>query len=416
MSRFLLSAACLSLAPLAQAANWIPTSPLVQIGDDLDIFFDGSVGFELTDNLYSAAKKSSAASVTLTPGLLLEYGKESPIEFTLSARRGYVYFLQSKYSDLEDARDALSAKLAFASGGPLELTFESTYRVTARNDELASQGVSGAILGATLLRQSNYKHSVQSEYKLTERIRLGAGFSYAYNNYLNPVLIGPALGKTYNTNTLTEITTKSIPVSLNYRVFEKLTFGFSYQHDVSDYGAAPYYSEVGNPRPELADNSLTQDFYGLSAKGQLTESGKLNILGRAGYSTFNRDKTGSGSAPSYAVTLSHSLSDFITHSLVLSRQISASSTGTANDSRNCGYNVQYAAAEDLDFNLGVTKGDVIAGATKVHTWTYTLGADFKYNKHLSFQAGYNFTDSKVPGNSSVDFQANSLTVSTSFRY
>jgi hypothetical protein len=416
MSRFLLAAACLSIAPLAHAINWIPTSPLVQIGDDLDIFFDGSLAFEVTDNLYSAAIAKSATSWTVTPGLVLEYGKETPIAFTFGAHRSYVYFNKSEYSDLEDSRDSLSANLRIAPGGPLTVTIESSYRVTARNDDLAAQGVSGDILGATLLRQSNYSHSIDAEYKLTEKLRMNLGFANTYNHYLNPVVQGPFGSQYYNTNSLTELNTKSIPLSFDYQTFEKLSFGFKYQHDITDYSAAPYYSQGLIPRPALVDNSLTKDFFGLTAKGQLTESGKLNIIGRAGYSHYRGDNTGGGSAPSYSISLSHALTELINHTLSFSRDVNASSTGGQSDSRTYTYSVVYTVATDLNVNFSVTKSDVVSGPTEVNTWLYALGAEYKYNPHLSFQAGYNFTDSKLPSNSAANFQSNTFTLSTAFRY
>ena len=71
MSRFLIAASALTVTTLVQGANWVPTSPLVQIGNDCDLFFDSSAYLEVTDNLYSGAVKKSATSWLVTPGLSL---------------------------------------------------------------------------------------------------------------------------------------------------------------------------------------------------------------------------------------------------------------------------------------------------------------------------------------------------------
>jgi len=42
MSRFLIAASALTASALVQGANWIPSSPLVQIGNDCDIYFDAA--------------------------------------------------------------------------------------------------------------------------------------------------------------------------------------------------------------------------------------------------------------------------------------------------------------------------------------------------------------------------------------
>ncbi len=418
MSRFLIAASALAVTTLVQGANWIPTSPLVQIGNDCDIYFDSAAGLEVTDNLFSGAIKKSATNLTLTPGFLLEYGKDSALSVNLSAKRTFVSFTDAALADLEDSRDSLSASIRFADGGPLSLSVDSSYRVTARNDDLIQNGVDGALLGATLVRQSNYAHAIRADYKVTEKLSMGLGFTNTFNHYLNPTLVNsgtilaPVLN--YNTNSLTELNTKSIPLSFDYQAFEKLSFGLALQHDVSDYSAAPYSSTNVLQQP-LAHKQLIKDFAGLTLKGQLTESGKLNGNIRLGYSQFHFDNLANDTDFSYSVSLSHALTERISQSLTLSRDVTASSTGTQMTTKNYTYGLAFTAAEDLSFNLAATKSDVVSGTIPVNTYVYTLGADYKYSNHLSFQAGYNLTDSSSSAAAST-FTSNTFTLSAAFRY
>jgi long-subunit fatty acid transport protein len=418
MSRFLIAASALTFTTLAQAANWVPTSPLVQIGNDCDLFFDSSAYLEVTDNLYSGAVKKSATSWLITPGLALEYGKDSALTVEFKASRSFVNFAGSEFSGLEDDRDALSLGVTYADGGPLKLSLNSSYRVTARNDDLQLQGVSGSVIGATLVRQGNYVHNFKADYKLTERLSVGLGYVNSFNQYLDPVIIVNA-SSTYNTNPLTELNTKSMPLSFDYQAFEKLSFGLVLQHDITDYSAAPYYDSSATPRPALDHQRLEKDFAGLTAKGQLTESGKLNGVIRAGFNRYNFDNTGAQTDPSYSVSLSHVLTERLSHSLTLGRDVSASTTNGRMDNVTYNYGVSFAAAEDLDFSLSVSKSDVEVAAnsllTTIDTWTYALGASYKYNSHLSFQANYNFTDAKA-SNASSTFNSNTFSVSAAFRY
>ena len=414
MSRFLIAASALTASALVQGANWIPSSPLVQIGNDCDIYFDAAASLEVTDNLYSSATKTSATSWMVTPGLLLEYGKDSALSATLSAKRTFVNFTDSALSDLEDSRDALSAGIRFADGGPLSLSVDSSYRVTARNDDLQMQGL-GGLLGATLVRQASYAHSFRADYKLTEKLSVGLGYSNSYNRYLDPVKTGTSPNFVYNTNTLTELNTKSMPLSFDYQAFEKLSFGLALQHDVTDYSAAPYYSQGGSPRPALTYKQLVKNFAGLTAKGQLSESGKLNGNIRVGYSQYHYDSAANDTDLSYSVNLSHSLTERLSHSLTLSRDVTASSTNSQMASKNYTYGVAYNASEDLNLNLSATKSDVLASTSQVDTYAYTLGADYKYSKHLSFQASYSLSDSTASVASST-YTSNTFTLSAAFRY
>jgi opacity protein-like surface antigen len=420
MSRFLIAASALTVSTLVQGANWVPTSPLVQIGNDCDLFFDSSAYLEVTDNLYSGAVKKSATSWLVTPGLALEYGKDSALTVEFKASRSFVNFAGAEFSGLEDDRDALSLGVTFADGGPLKLSLNSSYRVTARNDDLQLQGVSGSVIGATLVRQGNYVHNFRADYKLTERLSIGLGYIRSFNQYLDPITIVNAFN-TFNTNPLTELNTQSMPLSFDYQAFEKLSFGLVLQHDVTDFSAAPYLNtDPGlSTRPALDHQRLEKDFAGLTAKGQLTESGKLNGVVRAGFNRYNFDNTATQTDPSYSVSLSHVLTERLSHSLTLGRDISASTTNGRMDSITYVYGVAFAAAEDLDFNLSVSKSDVEVAAnsllTTIDTMTYVLGASYKYNSHLSFQANYNFTDASS-SNATSTFNSNTFSVSAAFRY
>jgi hypothetical protein len=414
MSRFLIAASALTASALVQGANWTPSSPLVQIGNDCDIYFDSAASLEVTDNLYSSSTKTSATSWMVTPGLLLEYGKDSALSATFSAKRTFVNFTDSALSDLEDSRDALSLGIRFADGGPLSLSVDSSYRVTARNDDLQMQGL-GGILGATLARQANYSHAFRADYKLTEKLSIGLGFTNTYNHYLDPTITGTAGNFAYNTNTLTELNTKSIPLSFDYQAFEKLSFGLALQHDVTDYSAAPYFSQATPTRPAITNKQLVKNFAGLTSKGQLTESGKLNANIRVGYSQYHYDSAANDSDLSYAVSLNHVLTERLSHSLTLSRDVTASSTNTQMASKNYTYGMAYTASEDLNFNLSATKSDVFASTSQVDTYIYSLGADYKYSKHLTFQASYTMNDSTASVATST-YTSNAFTLSAAFRY
>jgi hypothetical protein len=442
--RFLLAAACLAVGPSLGAANLFPTSPLIQIGNDTDIFFDSSFALDITDNLYTTANAVSATSWTLTPGLALEYGKDSSFAVNFSARRNIVRYNKASLADLEDDRDALSASIRADDGGPLSLSLDSSYRITVRNDDLAQQGVGTVIpLGANLLRQSNYSHAFEAKYKLTEKINVTLGFTNTYNHYLNPVktvepsqteilpATTPATFQTgnktsYNTNGLTELNTKAIPLEVIYQAFEKLSFGLRYQHDITDYSPAPYFfQDTSSANPTQVSTQrlagtyplqMRKHFYGLTAKGDPTGAGKLNVTARAGYATSSVDGAANEQIPSFSINLQHTLTEKVNHSLTLSRDINANNTGGQIDSKSYTYTVNFTAAEDLSFNLGATKSDVLAGPTVVNTMVYNLGADYKYNPHLSFTLAYSSTDSKLPGNAAANFQANALTISGAFRY
>lgn len=428
---FLAAATLLGTTTFVNAAIIFPTSPLIQIGDDTDIFFNGTVSFDFKDNLFSVADKKSAALMTFTPGFDLLYAKDSPLSANLKASRSFLRYDKSEYKDLEEGQDNINASVSYATGGPLVVGVSTSYNESARNDNLASilGADSGQVLGATLVRQANYSHSLNIGYKLSEKLNLKVGFVNSYNNYLNPIKTKTEepLGTeniNYNTNTLSEINTKSIPISITYRTpSEKLEYGFNFTHDVSNFSAAPYFSTsqvlpsgpvTTNIRP-AGQQKFTKDFFGLTVNGQPTSSGKIRITTSIGYFTSDLDGV-SNNGLSYNLTGSHNLTEKFTHELNLIHDVSASAAGGSIKNDTIGYTVSYALLENVALSFHALKTKAVSGTTQVNSTTFNAGVNWDYNKYTRFSATIDALDSKIKNSPASDFKANSINLSTTFRY
>jgi len=436
---FLAAATLLGTTAFVNAATFLPTSPLIQIGDDTDIFFTTTLSFDVKDNLFSVADKKSAALVTFTPGFDLQYAKDSPLSANLKATRSFLRYNKSEFKDLEQGQDNISASANYETGGPLTVGVSTSYNESARNDNLAGilGADSGQVLGATLVRQASYAHSLNVGYKLSEKLNLKVGFTNSYNHYLNPIktktVTTPDLSLpantiediTYNTNTLSEINTKSIPISINYKTpSEKLEYGLNFQHDLSNYSAAPYFHTrkispaPGTPEPVTrppGQEKFTKDFIGLTVNGQPTSSGKIRITTSVGYFTSDLDGV-SNNGLSYNLSVSHNLTEKFTHELNLVHDVSASAAGGSTTSDTMGYTVSYALLEDLALSFHALKSKVVAGSTQVETLDFNAGFNWKYNKYISFAATIDTLDSKVKNSPASNFKANSFNLSSTFRY
>jgi hypothetical protein len=435
---FLAAATLLGSTAFVDAATFFPTSPLIQIGDDTDIFFTSTLSFDVKDNLFSVADKKSAALVTFTPGFDLLYAKDSPLSANLKASRSFLRYDKSEYKDLEQGQDNILASVNYETGGPLVVGVSTSYNESARNDYLASilGADSNQILGATLVRQANYSHALTVGYKLSEKLRLNVGFTNSYNHYLNPIKTKTSttdiLGDTYedisyNTNSLSEINTKSIPVSLNYRTpSEKLEYGLRFQHDISDFSAAPYFHTlqkvlplpIGSVDPVLRPAGLqkfTKDFIGLTVNGKPTSSGKINITTSIGY--FRSDLDGaSDNGLSLNLTVAHNLSEKFTHELNLIHDKNASAVGGSINNDTIGYSASYALLEKVALSFHALKTKSVSGNTQVDTLDLNAGVNWEYNKYVRFAATIDTLDSKVKSSPASNFKANSFNLTSTFRY
>ena len=405
-----------------KAANFWPTSPLIQLGYDTDIFFQGSASLNWTDNLYSLSNKTSAVSYTLRPGFVLEYAKDSELAAELSISRGFVRYFKSSLKHLDNGQDAIDGKIEYNGGGPLSVVINSSYSESARNDELAATGVSSTVF-STLVRTGNYNHGIQASYKLSEKTQISLGVTYSNNAYLNPVkattVSGPNTTVDYNTNNLTELNTTSIPVGLVY-LFpgDNVTAGLKYQYDTTDYSPAPYFKTInGIPQaqPALVYKKLTKNFLGLTLAGALTGSGKLTTSTQVGYYQSHLDNNPSRSGLSYSISLNHNFSEKITHSLSLSRSAGPTSTDSESIGNIYIYAASYAYSDKTAFNLALTKTDNIFSTTKAGTKGFYLGVNYRYNAYLSLNGGYSSTHT-YSGNSSTDFNTNAVNFSAEFKY
>lgn len=429
---FLAAATLLGTTAFINAATIFPTSPLIQIGDDTDIFFTTSLSFDVKDNLYSVAAKKSAALVTFTPGFDLQYAKDSPLSANMKIAQSFLRYNKSEYKDLEQGQANISAGANYETGGPLTVGVTTSYNESARNDNLAGilGADSGQVLGATLVRQANYAHTLNVGYKLSEKLRLNVGFTNSYNNYLNPVktiTFDPATGIEsikYNTNTLSEINTKSIPISIKYKTpSEKLEYGLKFQHDLSNYSAAPYFSTsqvlpsgpvTNNLRP-AGQQKFTKNFIGLTVNGKPTSSGKINITTNLGYFTSDLDGV-SDNGLSYNLTVAHNLTEKFTHELNLIHDLSASAAGGSTKNDTIGYTVSYALLEKVALSFHALKAKVVSGTTQVDSLDFNVGVNWEYNKYIRFAATIDTLDSKVKNSPASNFKANSINLSTTFRY
>jgi hypothetical protein len=119
---------------------------------------------------------------------------------------------------------------------------------------------------------------------------------------------------------------------------------------------------------------------------------------------------------SYNLTISHNLTEKFTHELNFVHDTSASPAGGSINTDTMGYTVSYALLEDLALSFHALKSKVVSGTTQVETLDFNAGFNWKYNKYISFAATIDALDSKVKNTPASNFKANSLNLSSTFRY
>lgn len=393
-------------------AGWVPDSPLLQVGDNLDVYFTLKGKATYDSNIFlgsSAGLPPGGLYWSLGPGFDIDFAKESNFSASVSLRRDYVNFLDSAQRGLDDQRDNASVNFSFDTGGPLTISGSAGYVETATNG-VQEAALTGLGAEGTLSRQATYSHSATIGYRFTDKLNASLGATRSSNRYdpFAKPIVAPAVTPTYNTQGLTENTSWTFPLDIRFQIRERLNIGFAWEHGWTDIKAATLSTAP------LTYTGFTKDFYGVTLTGQPTPSGKINLTLKAGsLSTKYDGGADQATNPSYSMSVSHTMTDKTSHSLTLTDDASVAASGKRSTTRSTQYGLNYVY--DESFRAALTTGysdTVVEPSLTVRTATFGLNATYSPDTHWTYTVGYSLTRSLAP---SV-YGVNQLSVEANLRW
>lgn len=378
----LFSAAVLfSLAPLCVSA-----APLVSIGDNATVHFNGSASTYWTSNLFrDEINEVDDLVLTLTPGLELQYGNSAT---SLSVGGSVNYEIRS-YDDRSDLDQNLLLINTYGSYQTSRLTVNA--KAGYNEEQTNSDSVNNV-----LIESDNYNASIGAEYRLSTKFKFGAGYKYSNRDYVT------------ETTSSADYTVYTIPLDLYYELTPKLDLsaGFTFSDreiEALDLSPVPGYD--------------TQTyFYNVGLRGDLLP--KLSGTAKVGYR--NRVRDGFDDSGSLGVDLNFiwSTTPKLTNSLLLSRDIGTAGDGTTTEqtqvviSSSFSFTPQYYATT----KLGYVFRDYQNTSNREDN-QYEAGLSFNYapNQYWLFSTGYTYVenDSNFLGRG---YQADRISLSASLRY
>lgn len=371
-------------------ADWVPHSPLLRIGSELDVHFTAKAKSEFTDNLFyrstSGDLPDSALSLEFTPGLDFQYGKDLPLSASLTFGRTFVDYLDSELRQLDDEQDAFGFSANYDGGGPLLVSVGASYAETARNNaELQAFNEF-----ATLVRQSAASRSLSFTYGFTEKFSATLGARNTAIRYYNQG----------SGSSLTNSEGYGIPLDLRFKYSEKLVTGLSF-----DYGS----TDILNPNNGDFIRSYDRVFYGINLSYQPTD--KLQAELKAGLQSTEYDFGGKNDSPSYTLSLTHSITEKLDQSLSLGQEATTSPTGSVNDALRVSYGLNYANSQAWRSSFRVSYADAsvdqvslsaVTSNSDVRTVGASLGTNYSPNDHWTFGANYSFSHTIDPNSYNIN--------------
>jgi len=238
----------LALATLGLSAN---AAPLVTIGDEVDIFFKGSVLGQYNSNVFysgHAPFKYEDYLAIMTVGAEVDYGRHHLVRANLKFYEDFY-----RYADLQRLNVNLSNVVFTAgyNGEKFRSDLDFAFNQRRQNDADVGFDPVHNISIPDLIRYDNITVSLQNSYIFSEKFSAELNFMYYSTDY-------KTYGELYSDQQM-----YAIPVSALYAVTEKINVGLTYQYRHTTF-------DGGNPLTALwYGNSRDDHFGGITVRGEL---------------------------------------------------------------------------------------------------------------------------------------------------
>ncbi len=260
----------------AAAAYTVGAAPLLTIGDQLDLFFKGSVIGKWDSNItytHNANTKFEDYAAVFRLGAEADYGRNSKFKANIKFDEDITRYADEKAFDSNLSHVKANASYEGANYKVLaNFSFDQYNQNTA--DTVGTETV------GKLIRYNYYTAGVRGSYDFSEKLFGELGFKWAKYEYL-----GEWKEK------FSDIDTNSIPVSLFYRVTEKISVGLTYQYRYTEFsgGHPAYLLNLHSWMPDLFplfNDSRSDHFGGVTVRGELLPKLTSEIYLGVGYRDF----------------------------------------------------------------------------------------------------------------------------------
>lgn len=359
---------CSLILSLAQPTA---AAPLVSIGDNADIFFNGSSSLQWSSNIFrDEDDEEDDLMWSLTPGFELNLGRgASNADLSLITR----YEIR-RYADLDELDTELfniqlngsyqSSRLDLSGSVYFREQKSSTGDINLDNDLVESDNIGGQVNG---------------EYRFSPKFSFGAGFRYSETEYKNPYDAFFADRERFD-----------VPLDVFYELTPKVDLSMGYTYSETDVGSTP-----GFPFGTGITSYTTEDhFFNIGARGNLLP--KLTGFFKVGYRVRDNDRPGASSESTLGLDadLTWAATPKLTNRLALSRDFGVSGEGFSSENTsvsltsNYSINSFFAASAFIDYTL---REFVEINEDENQ---YRLGARLNYtpNQYWRFSTGYTYSE------------------------
>jgi hypothetical protein len=389
----------------------VQAAPLVSIGDNVDVFFNGSSSVQWQSNVfYDEKDERDDVTFKVSPGFEINVGR-GPSDLDLSIITRYEIIRYDELSELDNELFHIKAISSYKS---------SRWDVDGlvSYDEIQSGGNNGnANQEGQLTRAESIRANLNGEYRLSPKFSVGSGVNYSDRQYQDQ-------------EELADRESFKLPVDVFYELTPKVDLSVGYSYTMTDVGGTKI-GDIANGR-EVGSYNKEAHFFNVGARGALLP--KLNGSFKVGYRASDSDDSSAVTYNSSVATTSitnrgskgtmgldanftYSATPKLMTVLRLNRGFDVGGEGqrttktSANLSASYSINSNYSASA----NFGYTLREYQATDREDNVYNTGFGLSYAPNQYWRFNTGYNYNknDSNRQGQG---YEARMVNLSATLRY
>jgi hypothetical protein len=382
-----------ALAPLVCLPVSMQAAPLVSIGDNVDVFFNGSSSLRWSSNLFrDEDTEVDDLLLTLSPGFEMNVGRGvSNVDLSVITRYDFLRYQDN--SDLDTETGHIKAIGSYKSSR-LDLSGSASF-----DQQQSSTGDGSVNLKGELIESEVTRANLDGEYRVSPKFSFGAGVRYREQAYVS------------FEDRFADRESITFPADIFYELTPKVDLSIGYQYRMEEVEGTVLVTDSGPPVivRSVGSYDSVSHFFNVGARGNLLP--KLTGFFKVGYRTrnsddsvirifedgildstdsTNRNSTGMLGADANFTWLA---TPKLTTRLALSRDFGVGGDGastensSANLSASYSINSNYAATANLGYTLRDYDSD-----RKDHQYSAGLRLSYVPNQYWRFSTGYTYSE------------------------
>jgi hypothetical protein len=389
----------------------VQSSPLVSIGDNVDVFFNGSSSLRWTSNVFRDEDQEVDDIIwTVTPGFDINVGRGlSNADFSIITRYDII-----RYQDLDQLDTELFHIKAVGSYRTSRLDLNGSVSFDEAKASTGERNIQD------LVESDTTRARIDGEYRFSPKLSVGSGYSYSKTEY-----------KTYQ-EFFADRETSTIPVDLFYELTPKIDLSVGYAYTNTDVSETN--TPLGGPFSSFrSDYETDSHFFNVGARGNLLS--KVTGFFKVGYRVRDSDDSvvqilNSGAPFGLPTSTSRDSTGMLGLDLDLTWAATPKITARLDMSRDFGVGSEGATTENSTVNGSVSysiNSNWSAQGSAGYTLRdydddreddqYRVGASLSFvpNQYWRFSAGYDF-ENNDSNEDDRSYENHNLFLSASLRY